>query len=172
MIRILVNIRKLERFSGGFTLIELILYVLIFAIVGTLAAGVFSFVIKSKIVISRSSEVQLNVQRITEQIVDRVHSSLAINDASSTLSLKMADVNKDPTIFALASGTITIKEGGSVAAPMSPSTTIFTALNFTKIDNPAPATSSVQIKITGGYNENGTTTSDTLYNIQTTALPL
>ncbi|MBI2591785.1 MAG: prepilin-type N-terminal cleavage/methylation domain-containing protein [Candidatus Brennerbacteria bacterium] len=156
----------------GFTIIELILYVLIFAIIGTLAAAVFGLAIKSKTTIGRSGEVQLNVQKAVDQMIDRVHSSLAINDASSTLSLKMSDSAKDPTIFALASGTITIQESSSPAAAITPSSVFFTSLNFTKINNIAPATSSVQIKITGGYNSAGVADSSTLYSIQTTAMPL
>ena len=157
---------------SGFTIIELIIYVLIFAVIGTLASAVFGLAVKSKTTIGRSGEIQISVQKAVEQIIDRVHSSLTINGASSTLSLKMSDVNKDPTIFSLSAGAVNIKEGTGAAAPVTPTTVFITSLSFTKIDNPAPATSSVQIQITGGYNNAGVADSSTLYSIQTTALPL
>lgn len=158
--------------QSGFTIIELIIYILIFAVIGTLAAAVFSLAVKSKNIVARSGEVQLNIQKAVEQIIDRVHSAVTINDASSTLSLKMSDVNKDPTIFSLSAGAVNIKEGAGAAAPITPPTIFITFLSFTKINNPAPATSSVQISITGGYNNAGIAESSTLYSIQTTALPL
>jgi len=158
--------------QGGFTLLELILYITIFSIVGTLAASVFSFALKSKVSIGRLNEVQLDSQRMFAQIVDRVHTATTINDASSTLSLKMADATKDPTIIAVSSSAITLKEGSGAAISITPSTTLVTALTFTLITNPSPSTSSVQIKMTTGYSSAGVADSNTLYSLQTTAMPL
>lgn len=157
---------------SGFTLLELIIYLTIFGIVGTLAAGVFNFALKARVVVGREAEVQSTAQRVLEQMIERVHASLGINDASSTLSLKMADGAKDPTIFGLSSGEVTIKEGAGATLSITPTTTLTTQLSFTKITNPSPATSSVQITITVGYNEGGVAASSTLYTLQTTALPL
>jgi hypothetical protein len=101
-----------------------------------------------------------------------VHTATVINDASSTLSLKMADGSKDPTIIALSSGTVTIKEGAGAANAITPLTIFVTALTFSKQDNPSPSTSSVQIKMTTGYSSAGVADSNTLYSLQTTAMPL
>jgi len=158
--------------DSGFTLIELILYFAIFGIVATLGVSVFSYALKGRTTVRKLGEVQVNVQRATDQIVEKVHTSLTINDASSTLSLKMSDSAKDPTIFALSSGAITIQEGTSTAVAITPDTIVVTSLTFTKITNPSPATSSVQIKMTAGYNVAGSADPGTAYSIQTTAMPL
>jgi len=121
---------------SGFTLLELIVYLVLFGIVGTLAASVLSFALRGKTAVGRLNEVQVTAQRTLEQIIDRVHTALAINDASSTLSLKMSDSSKDPTIYALAGGAVTIKEGSAAAVPVTPPSTVVTALTFGKAQNP------------------------------------
>lgn len=159
----------------GFTILELTIYIVIFAIVGTLGAAVFDFTLRAKNVTSRLGDSQTALQQLLSQIVDRVYSATDINGASTTLNLKMAAGAIDPTIFSLASGTITMKEGAGAAVVISPDTLYITALSFSKISNANPggtATSSVQIRITGGYNEGSAADPKTLYTLQTTALSL
>jgi type II secretory pathway pseudopilin PulG len=157
----------------GFTLVELLIYLGIFAIIGILGGQVVSAVLKTRASVSRSNEVQLNTSRVLQQIVDRVHTAVTINGASTTLSLRMADSSKNATIISLsATGTVTIAEGTSLPVPMTPSTVNVTALTFTLLTNPDPSTSSVQIAITGAYNNVGVADTNTVYSLRTTALPL
>lgn len=154
-------------------MVELILYFAIFGIVATLGVSVFSFALKGRTAVRQLAEVHVNTQHAVEQIVDRVHVAVTINDASSTLNLKMSDSAKDPTVFALSSGAITIQEGTSTASAITPSTVVVSSLSFTKITNPSPATSSVQIRVTAGYNDgSGAAAPGTSYSIQTSAAPL
>ncbi len=160
---------KDQGFKSGFTLFELIIYITILAIIGTVGATVLDYSLSTKAKVSRLSEVNLNLERAMLQMVDRVHTSQSITDASSTLILKMADASKDPTVFALSSGTATIQEGSGSAIAITPPTVTVISLQFTKITNTNPATSSVRIIISAGYNDNGAIDQNTRYTLQTTA---
>lgn len=157
---------------AGFTLLELILYLLIFAAIATLGGTVLNFSLEGKGVVGKYSEVQTAVDRVAAQMIEKVHQSVRVIDASTTLNLEMASSTINPTIFALSGGAITTKEGSAAAVSTTPAAIFVSSLNFTKIDNPAPSTSSVRIKITAGYNASGTAEADSLYSVQTTALPL
>lgn len=160
---------------SGFTLIEMTIYIVIFAVVATLGATVFDFALQTKNTTSHLSEVYTNLQQGLQQMVDKVYSSVDINGASSTLNLKISDGTKDPTVFSLATGTLMMKEGSNTAVGITPSTIYVTVLSFTKFSNPNPqgtATSSVQISITAGYNEGGVADTGSLYTLETAVLSL
>lgn len=161
-----------NRGRGGFSIFELIIYISIFAIMGILGAFVFDYSVRSKQITSRSNEVFTNTQRMMSQMVDFVHNAVTINGASSTLNLKMSDSGKDPTVIALASGAITIKEGVGNATSVTPSALFVNSLTFTLITNPSPSTSSVRIVLTAGYAVDSAADEKTLYTLQTTAAPL
>ena len=158
--------------SAGFTIAELIIYMTIFGILGVFAARVLNVSLIANTSVSRLNEVQLAAQRSLNQIVAAVHRAITIAGASTTLHLQMGDTAKDPTIFALSSGAITIQEGTSSITSLTPSSTYVTAFTLTKLTNPAPSTSSVKIVVTMGYNEGSDAASGTLYTLQTTAMPL
>jgi len=157
---------------AGFTILELILYIIIFGIIATLGTAVFNFAIKSKIYISELTEVQVNTTQAVSRMVGAVHGSTGINGASSTLSLAMSSSTLNPTVFSLSTGTIMMKQGSGAAQAITPSSIIVSALTFTSITNPSPSTSSVQITVAAGYNNNGTIDAKSIYTIQTTAVPL
>lgn len=158
---------------AGFTLFELIIYLTIVAVVGTVGGAVLTYALNAKTAVGRHGEVQNQTQRALLQIVDRVHASQGITSAASALTLKMSNPAKDPTVFALSSGAVTIQEGAGSAVAITPSSTVtVSSLAFTKIDNPSPATSSVRIVITASYNNNGVADPNTRYTLQTTAAPL
>lgn len=164
------KIQNLKR--RGFSLIELIVYFTIFGIVAALGSGLLVFAIKGRALVSENTKVQLGTERILQQMVERVHSSVTIFDASTSLNLTMASSTLNPTIFRLTSSTITIQEGTGAATSLTPDTILISSLTLTKINNTAPATSSVKIVITAGYNERGSIKPGSNYTLQTTALPL
>ncbi|MEK7465511.1 MAG: prepilin-type N-terminal cleavage/methylation domain-containing protein [Patescibacteria group bacterium] len=160
---------------SGFTLIEMMIYIVIFAIVATLGATVFDFALRTKDTTNRLTEAQSGVQQALQQMVDKVYTATDINGASTTLNLKMSDSTKNPTVFSLASGALMMQEGTGTAVAVTPSTIYVTALSFTKLNNTSSqgtATSSVQIRITGGYNEGSAADTKSLYTLETAALSL
>lgn len=159
---------------GGFTLIEFIVYVAIFAIIGTLGATLLEYGLRSKKTTGRMGEVYLTAERAMSQIVDRVHSATAVASASgSTLQLIMASSSQSPTFISLLNSEITLKEGSNATTTLTSSSTIFIqSLSFTAVKNPSPSATSVQVMMTAGYNDSGSVDTGTLYTLQTTALPL
>ncbi len=167
---LMVAARAPGKHRSGFTLIELVIYFGIFAVMVALGGVVLSYALKSKNSTGRASEVFLGTERALLQIIDEVHSASAVTSASgNTLQLKMVDPASDPAIISLVSGGVTLKEGTNATTTITPSTIIVSSLSFTKINN---ASSSVQVKITAGYNDNGTVDPNTLYSLQTAAFPL
>lgn len=161
---------KLSIRCGGFTLAELLVYLGLFGILAFLAGNILAITLESKNTSSHLSEIQSNANRLLNFMVEKVHSSVRITDASTTLNLEMASSSVNPTVFSLsASGTIILQEGIATSS-LSPDTLIITALSFTKITNPNPSTSSVQILMTIGCNTNGV--ADSAYSFRTTAMPL
>ncbi len=168
-----VNFIPPVKTRSGFTILELIIYIVIFAIVATLGTSVFSFAVKAKGYVGELSEVQINMSKAVDEIVGRVHASTGIISASgSTLSLSLASSSVNPTVFSLSGGELMVQEGSGAVAPVTPSTILITSLAFTVVSNPSPSGPSVQIKITAGYNKGGVVDPATVYSIQTTAMPL
>ena len=110
----------------GFTLLEMVLYIGIFAI---FIGGITFFLMfavqareKSNVVFEVEQQGVLLIQLLTETL----RSAEAINaqttgNAASTLSLNTVDVGKDPTIFDVSDGVMRIQEGnGGVIALTSP----------------------------------------------------
>lgn len=157
---------------SGFSLIELIVYFSIFALAVALGGTVFTFALYGKRAVRELSAVHSSTQRAVEQMVDRVHIAQTVLDASTTLNLKMASSSLDPTIFSLLGGVVRIKEGSASAVDVTPATVYVNSLSFVKVTNPSPSTSSVQIIITAGYNDDGAAKPGTEYTLQTTAMPL
>jgi len=164
--------RNNSKHRRGFTILELIIYIVIFGIIGTLGAAVFSFATKSKIYIGELTEVQLNETQALSRIVNQVHAATKINSAGAALSLAMSSSTNNPTVFSLSNGAILMQQGSGAAAAITPSSIIISNLSFTSITNPSPSTTSVQISITAGYNNNGVIDSNTTYSLRTTAVPL
>ncbi len=166
--------------SHGFTIFELIIYLVIFGVVGTVAVQVLSSALQAKIISGQISEVQTASQRIMELMVSKVHTSKSIIGVSSTLHLEMGDASKNPTIFnfncsqnisGVARACISMQEGTS-SVVITPPTVTVRSISSALITNPSPSTSSVQLAFTLAYWANGAVPSSTIYTLQTVAMPL
>jgi prepilin-type N-terminal cleavage/methylation domain-containing protein len=160
----------------GFTLIEIIIYLLIFGVVGTVAANVLNAAIQAKVIVAENTQVQLDSQRVMERLVDLVHSSVGIQTTSTTnlVVLQMADPSKNPTIIRASDATlgITIQEGASAAVSIQPSTLTVVSYSMGYWSNPSPSTSTAFFNITFGYKSNGQLVNGTQYTVSTNAMPL
>ncbi|MBN2197627.1 discoidin domain-containing protein [Candidatus Wolfebacteria bacterium] len=147
----------------GFTLIEIVIYVSIFAVVGGLATAILITATKVQQNESASSEVggQMNFVLQTIQRLVRSSSNIEIEAgiATSSLKLRMADSAKDPTCIYLESGKIKLAEGPGdnpencvlTAIDLTDDNVVVDSLNFRKITSyPGHDSVSVDIQIT--YN--------------------
>ncbi|MDI6734244.1 MAG: hypothetical protein QMD50_01980 [Patescibacteria group bacterium] len=167
-----------KKLIAGFSLLELIIYISIFVVIGTLGAMVLDFALRTKKINTRSNEVYLNTEKALAQIIERVQVSTLVNDTttSSTLDLKMASSSIDPTKFSLQDGVIIIKEGSNATTTITPSTIIVNVLSFERVVNASStinsSSTSVKITVSASYNDNGVADTNTTYALQTTAGPL
>ncbi|MDI6821016.1 MAG: hypothetical protein QMD65_02430 [Patescibacteria group bacterium] len=162
----------------GFTLIELMIYVSVFVVIGALGATVLDFTLRTKKVNTRLNEVYLNTEKAISQIIERVQVSTVIKDTTTSdiLDLEMASSTINPTKFTLQNSAVVIKEGNNATTTITPSTIIVSLLSFTRISNASStinsSSTSVQITIRAAYNDNGAADEATSYTLQTTAMPL
>lgn len=165
-----------QKSEKGFTLIELVVYVAIFAIVGTLGGTVLDFALKSKSSTNRSNDVFFSTERAMTQIVEHVHGASSVTNASGSTLILLEGTTS--TIISLQSNGIVIKEGANTTTTVTPSSLFVETLSFTSSTNTllnndfTAQNASVQIRITAGYNDGGVIDAGTRYTLQTTALPL
>jgi len=132
----------------GFTLMELLLYV---SIIGSimLVMSVFFSVLQHQGVRSRVimevEEQSLAPMQIMTQII---RNSTAIILPPTGTSSSSATLNS--TIFSLASGAITMKEGGSAAVPLTSAKVVVSNLTFTNLSATSPGI--LQIQYAVSYN--------------------
>lgn len=167
-----------DDYSRGFTLLEILIYIAIFAVVGTLLTGIVTTVTKVEVRGGASAEVatQLNFTLQTIQRLARdasavvVNNSLNDNDNDSALGeagayfhLRMKDsaggaTDRDPMVIWLDTATNVVKirqgSGGNVTTADLTNAKVASASNnlqFKKFSNP-PGHDVVQFDIALAYN--------------------
>ncbi len=127
-----MNIRS----KKGFTLMEVLIAVGIFAITGGMMASILLISAQSNQHNTASSEVtsQLNFVMQTVGRLVRESSNIEIdsNSSTSTLKLRMSDPTKDPTILTVSNQAITLQEGTSSASLITNDKVVVDSLSFTR----------------------------------------
>lgn len=138
MIDIRTFIRPSSCTSKGYTLIELLLYVVILGSLLTAISLYFSTSAESRIKNQSIAEVTqqgaIIMERITYTIrnADSITSPTAGNSAAS-LTLAMATAGINPTVFDVSSQVIRVSEGGGSAVGLSNSQVQISGLTFTNL---------------------------------------
>lgn len=108
--------KKIIKYNG-FTLTELLLYIIVMGICVFMISGFLNLVNNAKIKNRLIAEVEQQGDQISSIIRQNILASSGINNptisaASSSLSLAFVDINRNPTIFNIDNnGNITIKTG-------------------------------------------------------------
>lgn len=131
---------------SGFTLIELLLYSALAAVILASVAALLFFIVSARIKARTVLETDEDGRRIIRIMNRAIRSAESINipatsTAGPTLSLALAEVAKNPTIFDVLSGVLRIQEGTSTppVALTSTSTVIvsdFRVYNLTRSGTP------------------------------------
>jgi len=143
----------------GFTLIELILYVGITAVILLTAGAIGMNILFGKSKLLAVEEVSQNARFAMEVIVERVRDSNGINtpvpgSGSPTISLSMSNPAQDPTVFTATSGLIWLQEGTSSSVALTSQDVIVTNVQFSNVSYPG-ATGTVRIEFTVESNNPG-----------------
>src|SRR3989344_5131376 len=150
---------RLSSALSAFTLIEILIYTGIFAIVGGMLTGILINAPRVEQRESASAEVtsQLNFVMQTIQRLVRESSNIEIEagTATSTLKLRMRDSAKDPTYITLSNDVIKLQEGASVTTTLTSDRVVVNTLSFKKFTQ-YPGHDTVSIDLTMTYNTQNT----------------
>lgn len=149
--------------NAGFTLVELILYVSVSALVALAAAGLIILIVQARVKSQTISEVEQVGSQVMNLITQTARNSPQINSplpggTSGVLSLANQSSTKNPAVFDVQSGTIRITEGAYEPAPLTSSRILASNLLFQNLSR-ANTSGTIRIQFTlthqnpGGRNE-------------------
>jgi type II secretory pathway pseudopilin PulG len=139
---IFVAVNNIYKMQKGITLIELILYIAISSfmllVIFLFSSQIFEARIKGQTIVEVEQQGDWVVQTITQAIRNSVSpvNSPTIGSSGGALILTMVDGTKNPTIFALTSGLVTITENGNFVVPLTNSNIIISNLLFQNVSKP------------------------------------
>lgn len=138
--------------SKGFTLLEVLIYVAIFAIVLGFLSSILIITTRVEMRESAAAEVTQQSSYIIQTIQRLVRESSQIESAgASNLVLRMASSSKDKTTISLSGGKVYIQEGSGGSNPLTSDKVTVNSLNFQKFSNP-PGKDVVEITVTMTFN--------------------
>lgn len=142
-----IMITKEHYNTDGFTLVEILLYAAIVAIMTTAIAGMLALSlqarVKNQVIESVESGAAIVLSDITTAIQNSQAVSLSIDgNGDAIVTVDVFDAAKDPTIYQLDGGVMTKKEGA--ASPVDISSSNIVLDQFTATDN-TPAGETMQV---------------------------
>lgn len=155
-------IRRLELDQKGASLLELLIYIAVFAILAAFLASIFPVLLRSRATANARFDTEENlrfaVEKIQQTVLDMNFLETAGTCPTNTLD---AGTGLATTTFQVSGGVLQIREG--VANPfnnVTASNVTVASFNastclFTKVSNLAPAKPAVQVKIKVSYNDGG-----------------
>lgn len=122
----------------GFTLIELLLYLSLAMVMLAVLGGIGINVLSSRVKAHSFEQIHYNAVYLSEVLTQKIEQASAITapvgfSTSSVLSLAMDDAEKDPTIFDLEDGQVTIQEGANLPMVISSNDVVVSQLVFTNL---------------------------------------
>lgn len=133
--------------TQGFTLIEMIIYIAVVAVLLTLLAGSVVNILRVRAKNQAASHVQYNARLMLDRLSEASRHAEAVNIGTSTfgsdpgvLSFDMVDLLDDPTVFSLTSddGAFQVSIAGAAAEQVTTddvSVTNFTLTNLTSTED-------------------------------------
>ncbi|MBI4947969.1 hypothetical protein HY844_00185 [Candidatus Berkelbacteria bacterium] len=139
----------------AFTLVELLLYLGVSAVVLLSSSLFLGTILESRIKNQAISEVDLQGKQVTDLITQSLRESVSINSPTSgnsanSLSFNTPTASLNPTIVSLSGGAIHLKEGSGAEISLTNSRVVVTELSFTSMSN-SPAHGSVRIRFVLSY---------------------
>jgi prepilin-type N-terminal cleavage/methylation domain-containing protein len=166
--------RSAFNLKRGFSLIEMIVYVVILVFMLAIVMNVVVSVAKSDRLIRSARNIETSAATALERINREAKGMSSIDVAASTLgthpgrlSLDGEDASGNPRSveFYLSSGRVMMSENGALVGPLTSADAVVTSLIFTRF-----ATSTVEGVRTAATIESGTTTSYRSENFYSSAL--
>ncbi len=143
-------------YEKGFTFVEILVYMGVLTMmligIGGTARNIIVGGERASVVEEVSANSRFALNRITEAVREAESiNSPSIGESSSTLSLKVVDPEKDPTIFTVSDESLTIRRGGEEAVDITSREIKVSDLEFINISYPdTPGT--VFVRFTLSYD--------------------
>ncbi|OGG42467.1 hypothetical protein A3A21_02650 [Candidatus Jorgensenbacteria bacterium RIFCSPLOWO2_01_FULL_45_25b] len=145
----------MKRKNDGFSLIELLMYIAIFAVSATLLIGILTTVTRVQGRQQSEAVVTKQITFVNQTIQRIVHESSLIDMpsgvASSSLTLRMASSTGDPTRIYVSNGRLYIKEGTKEDVPLTDGNVIVDTFRVKKLES-KEGKSLVQVGLGISYN--------------------
>jgi len=155
MKRINLKINNIS-YQGGFTFIELLLYLAIVTIMMTALIPFAWNTIESGVKSSTEQEVFSNARYISEQIAYQIRNASGINSVSATsISLVTAISSTNPTVIGLSGSSLTMKQGVGSPINLNSQNASISALTFTNYTSSDNKTKNIQFIFTVSANFSG-----------------
>jgi prepilin-type N-terminal cleavage/methylation domain-containing protein len=140
----------------GFTLIEMLMAISLFAIVAVSFIGILALVTQIQVQSSSSTAVNQESQFLLQKLQYYIGSASLVDiptsTVTSTLKLEMASSSLDPTYITLASGTVYLQQTASgTLQALTSNKVVVSSLAFTRQSNP-PGHDAVSISYAIAYN--------------------
>jgi Tfp pilus assembly protein PilE len=149
--------KNTKKFDKGVTMIEIVLYLAITAIISFASYSVLDLINQSKVRNQITSEVEYQGQIIMDKVLQSIRDSKKVNSplfqtSDTTLSLNTYSAMADPTVFAFSGGNLTIKEGitGSLVL-LNNSNVVLSGLSFSN-NTVSSSYDSIRFTYTISYN--------------------
>jgi Tfp pilus assembly protein FimT len=146
---------KNKKGKKGFSLIELLIYVAIFAASSVFMVGILIVFTQINLRQTAVNEVNNQVSFVKNTIQRNVRNSsiidVPVGTSTSTLVLQMASSTLSPTTIYLEEDTVYLKEGDFSPIPLTDSNVVVDSFQVTKYENPG-SYSLVQVNLTVSYN--------------------
>jgi len=131
---------SIENKKPGFTLMEVILYLALIAIVVTVFSSLLYLIMSSKVKAQTIREVEFQGQLIIDNIDKSIKNSFSVNsplpgNTQASLSLNTYQVVNNPTIYSLSSNQVNVQEASNPAISLNTSEYPVTNLTFTNVAN-------------------------------------
>lgn len=141
--------------QSGFTLVEILVYVAIFAISATFLVAILGVVLKIQNRQSSVNEVNQQISFVNATVQRLVQTSSLVENATGTVSnsltLRMASPALDPTKIYLSNDVVFLQQGNSSPVSLTNANVSVDVFSVTKHENPGgPAV--VQIDLSLSYN--------------------
>ncbi len=158
----------MSKTKQAFSMIEVLLYMAMIAVFSLVVTSYWSSLNELRIRGQAMTTVTTESAYVMEQLTQIIRNADSVNGMTTTsLNLKMLDVNKDPTTVSFSGGQLTVQEGSSAAVNLISNRVVLSGINFTNLTTSGkPASIRIQLQLsnnnTSGRNEANYST--TLYD--------
>lgn len=158
--------------TKGFTLIELLLYLSLAMAMLAVLGGIGINVLSSRVKAHSFEQIHYNAVYLSEVLTQKIEQASAVAvpaelATSSSLSLTMDDAVKNPTVFDLQDGQVTMQEGSALPVVISNDDVAVSELLFTNLRQGGDDTGFVRVQMhiesDNPYDRNMYSASSTFY---------